>query len=663
MLSAGRLARRRATACAAAAVATALLAAPIAAAPEAGATAAPEAPTLMIAPVDPLLSEGESLEVTVSIDNPSMAVQPATTVDVLLSADPISTRYTLSRWFEGQAIVASSAVASVELPAVAALGRASETVTVDAEALGLDGATWGAYGLAASAPSLSGATSVVVRDEPGESSPTRLALAAPIDAGVGSSGLLDADELERATEIGGDTRAALDAALGAGATIGVDPAIGASAEALGDEAPEAALAWLERADRDDTYALEYANADPIAQVRADAHPIEPLGIPREGADPLPASAGSIGTREPVIDATAAILQTGDLAELSAIGTVVLSGANLDEELTGSTPSALVDLDGVEALAADAQLQELIRAASVDDEAMAGHARAQAMALLAVITRERPSDARTLAAMLPASSQGSSAAMLADLASARFVQTVGIDDALEVEPREATLIAPTDPERAVGAELVQDALAQEAEVAHVASIVEEPRTLLAGLRLGLLAALPDAGRAVTQADRDAIAGLGDAMSDVRGAVQILPGSTLNATGQSAPLPIAIENRLDVPVQVVLSVRPSNALVTVPQSRVDVTVAAGSQERVQVPIEIVGTGTVLMIAQLHTPDGVPLGQLQTLRVNSQPTIETALAWVLGVAIVLLIASGIVRSVRKRRRGQAHGDLDEPTPEETA
>lgn len=663
MLSAGRLARRRATACAAAAVATALLAAPLAAAPEAGATAAPEAPTLMIAPVDPLLSEGESLEVTVSLDNPSMAVQPATTVDVLLSADPISTRYTLSRWFEGQAIVASSAVASVELPAVAALGRASETVTVDAEALGLDGATWGAYGLAASAPSLSGATSVVVRDEPGESSPTRLALAAPIDAGVGSSGLLDADELERATEIGGDTRAALDAALGAGATIGVDPAIGASAEALGDEAPEAALAWLERADRDDTYALEYANADPIAQVRAGAHPIEPLGIPREGADPLPASAGSIGTREPVIDATAAILQTGDLAELSAIGTVVLSGANLDEELTGSTPSALVDLDGVEALAADAQLQELIRAASVDDEAMAGHARAQAMALLAVITRERPSDARTLAAMLPASSQGSSAAMLADLASARFVQTVGIDDALELEPRDATLIAPTDPERAVGAELVQDALAQEAEVAHVASIVEEPRTLLAGLRLGLLAALPDAGRAVTQADRDAITGLGDAMSDVRGAVQILPGSTLNATGQSAPLPIAIENRLDVPVQVVLSVRPSNALVTVPQSRVDVTVAAGSQERVQVPIEIVGTGTVLMIAQLHTPDGVPLGQLQTLRVNSQPTIETALAWVLGVAIVLLIASGIVRSVRKRRRGQAHGDLDEPTPEETA
>ncbi|MFP5250792.1 MAG: DUF6049 family protein [Actinomycetes bacterium] len=663
MLSAGRLARRRATACAAATVATALLAAPLAAAPEAGATAAPEAPTLMIAPVDPLLSEGESLEVTVSLDNPSMAVQPATTVDVLLSADPISTRYTLSRWFEGQAIVASSAVASVELPAVAALGRASETVTVDAEALGLDGATWGAYGLAASAPSLSGATSVVVRDEPGESSPTRLALAAPIDAGVGSSGLLDADELERATEIGGDTRAALDAALGAGATIGVDPAIGASAEALGDEAPEAALAWLERADRDDTYALEYANADPIAQVRAGAHPIEPLGIPREGADPLPASAGSIGTREPVIDATAAILQTGDLADLSAIGTVVLSGANLDEELTGSTPSALVDLDGIEALAADAQLQELIRAASVDDEAMAGHARAQAMALLAVITRERPSDARTLAAMLPASSQGSSAAMLADLASARFVQTVGIDDALELEPRDATLIAPTDPERAVGAELVQDALAQEAEVAHVASIVEEPRTLLAGLRLGLLAALPDAGRAVTQADRDAIAGLGDAMSDVRGAVQILPGSTLNATGQSAPLPIAIENRLDVPVQVVLSVRPSNALVTVPQSRVDVTVAAGSQERVQVPIEIVGTGTVLMIAQLHTPDGVPLGQLQTLRVNSQPTIETALAWVLGVAIVLLIASGIVRSVRKRRRGQAHGDLDEPTPEETA
>jgi membrane protein implicated in regulation of membrane protease activity len=105
-----------------------------------------------------------------------------------------------------------------------------------------------------------------------------------------------------------------------------------------------------------------------------------------------------------------------------------------------------------------------------------------------------------------------------------------------------------------------------------------------------------------------------------------------------------------------VRPLNALVRVAQPSTDITIAPGSQQRVQVPIDVVGTGTVLMVAQLHTPDGVALGQPQIMRVTAQPTIETAVAVALGIAIVLLIAFGIWRSVRKRRRGEARGDADD-------
>ena len=674
MLSAGRLARRRAIACAVAAVATAVVAAPMLAPAAASATTQPgqpaESPDLTIAPVDPLLQDGEQLDLEITIENGTESPTASTSVEVLLTSSPIGTRYSLSRWFDGQAILASSVIATVDLPAVAALDDHTVRATIDAEELGFETMPWGAYGLAASAPELGVATSVVVRDEPGESSPTTVALAAPIDSGVRGDGLLDAEALERATAFGGDARTALDAALGANATLGIDPAFGASAAALGDDAPEAALDWLERVDTPNTYPLLYSNADPIAQVRAEAFPIEPLGIPGADDDLLPATTGYVGTRLPVIDATEAIVRQGELESLAAAGTVVLSTASLDEQLEGRTPSANVSVNGVNVLAADAELQELVHAAAESEGSAAADVRARVLGLLATITRERPSDPRTLAAMLPATTTGDTAALLADLAEAHFVTTAGIDAALEVPQRQASLAEIEDPERNAGADLVRAALEQEAEAAQIASIVDEPAALLAELRLSLLVALPDAGQPVTDADRSAIESLGNAMAEVRTAVEIVHGSDIRAVGESVGLPITIANELDVPANVVLTVRPTNALVNVDEPRLEVTIAPTSQQRVQVPIDVVGTGTLRMIVQLHTPDGVPLGQSQSLRISAQPTIEVAVAWALGIAIVLLLGFGLLRSIQKRRRGQARGDIDdlarsprESTTEETA
>lgn len=660
MLSAGRLAPRRATACAAVALATAVMAAPLLAPQAAMATGQPEEmlaaiPTMRVAPLDPLLQDGEGLALEIEIENQSTEATAPTTIEVLLTSSPIGTRYSLSRWFAGEAFLASSVVTSVEVPAIPGLERLSVQANVGAEELGLDGRSWGAYGVAASAADLGDANTIIVRDAPGESQPTTVALAAPIDADIDDTGLLDAEQLETQTRLGGGPRRALDAALGAGATVGIDPAFGTSIEALGSDAPEAAVDWLDRADTSSTYPLLYGNADPLAQVRSGTFPLEPRGIPRDDGDPLPASLGSIGQRQPVIDSTEAIVQQEELSTLADFGTVVLSTAMLDDALQGATPSAHVTVGGVDVLAADAELQRLVHAAGAADSLESSAVRAQVVALLATITRERPSDPRTLAAVLPASSGGDTAALLADLAEARFVETAGLDAALLAPQREASLAVVDDPDRGAGAELVSAALEQEAAVASIASIVDEPATLLAELRLSLLAALPSAGRAVTDADRLAIASLADSLNDLRTAVEIVGGSDIHAVGESVGLPITITNRLDVPANVVLTLRPTNALVSVDQPRVEVTVAPQSQQRVQVPIDVVGTGTLWMIVQLHTPDGVPLGQTQMLRISAQPTIEVAVAWTIGAAIVLLLGFGIFRSIQKRRRGDARGDID--------
>lgn len=660
MLSAGRLAPRRATVCAAVALATAVVAAPLLAPQTAVATDQPDdvtvqIPTMRVAPLDPLLQDGEGLALEIEIENPGTDATAPTTVEVLLTSAPISTRYSLSRWFTGDAFLASTVITSVEVPAIDALERLSLQATVGAAELGLDGRDWGAYGVAASAADLGGASTIIVRDAPGESQPTSIAIAAPIDAAIDSTGLLDAKALETQTSMGGGPRRALDAALGAGATVGIDPAFGTSIEALGSDAPEGAVDWLDRADTSTTYPLLYGNADPLAQLRAGTFPLEPRGIPRADRNPLPASLGSIGQRRPVIDATKSIVDQAELAALADFGTVVLSTSMLNDALQNATPSAHVRVDGVDVLAADAELQELVHAAGAADPLESSGVRARIVALLATITRERPSDPRMLAAVLPASSEGDTAPLLADLAEAQFVQTTDVDAALAAPPREAAFAGQDDPDRDAGAELVSAALEQEAAVASIASIVDEPATLLAELRLELLAALPSAGRPVTAADRLAIASLADSLQEVRTAVQIVGGSDIHAVGESVGLPITITNRLEVPANVVLTLRATNALVSVDQPRVEVTVAPQSQQRVQVPIDVVGTGSLWMLVQLHTPDGVPLGQPQRLRISAQPTIEVAVAWTIGAAIVLLLGFGIFRSIQKRRRGDARGDID--------
>ncbi|WP_413317524.1 DUF6049 family protein [Agrococcus sp. 1P02AA] len=661
MLSGGRLARRRATSCAVALLATAALAAPLLAPAAASATGAPDEPapqepSVRIAPVDPLVGDGEGLVLELELDNASAEPTAASTVDVLLTSAPIGTRYSLSRWFAGEGFLASSVVATVNVPAIAADDDYALRTTISAEQLGLDDRAWGAYGIAAATETYGAANSVVVRDAPGEAQPTTLALAAPIDSGVDATGLLGAADLEATTEFGGAARSALDAALDSGATIGIDPAFGTSVEALGADAPEAAVEWLERADTRETYPLLYGNADPLAQLRAGTYPLEPLGIPRaDGRRPLPASFGSTGSRDPVIDATRSSVQQEELASLTEAGTLVVSTGMLDEELGGATPSAGVEVDGVRLLAADAQLQQLIDDSAAADPLEASAVRAQVLALLATVTRERPSDPRTLAAVLPPASRSDPSALLDDLAGARFVETAGLDAALEGPAREAALAPIDEPELGEGAALVAQALEEEAAVASIASIVDEPSTLLAELRLALLVALPDAGSPVTDADRTAIANLAGSLSEVRSAVQIVPGSPIRAVGESVGLPVTITNDLDVPANVVLTLRPTNALVSVDQPRVEVTIAPSSQQRVQVPIDVVGTGSLLVLTQLYTPDGVPLGQTERMSISAQPTIEVAVAWALGAAIVLLLGFGILRSIQKRRRGEARGDID--------
>lgn len=76
------------------------------------------------------------------------------------------------------------------------------------------------------------------------------------------------------------------------------------------------------------------------------------------------------------------------------------------------------------------------------------------------------------------------------------------------------------------------------------------------------------------------------------------------------------------------------------------AARTKAQVQVPVQAIASGVVLLNAQLISPSGRLVGQSVQVRVRAQPTGTWAL-WVLGAVAALVLAIGLVRALRRPRR----------------
>ncbi len=132
-----------------------------------------------------------------------------------------------------------------------------------------------------------------------------------------------------------------------------------------------------------------------------------------------------------------------------------------------------------------------------------------------------------------------------------------------------------------------------------------------------------------------------------AVNIPPSSTIQLLTANADLPIAVRNDLPWPVTVQLFVSPTDPRLEV-RSPDETIVQAQSTTRIKVPVSArVGSGEVDLRLSLYSPTGVQIQGDQTLRVAVRAEWETIGLVVLGGIIVLLIALGVIRTVRRKRR----------------
>ncbi|WP_324013281.1 DUF6049 family protein [Microbacterium sp. JZ37] len=649
-----------------------------------------QAPALSLLPAQQgVLGAGAALNATATIANPGAEALPAGTLRLDIARSALGDRAALDAWLaSGDADGDFATLQTAPVDEVGGGASATEELSVAADVAGLEGLAAGVYPLRATlgagASAVEGRSVVVVAD--GERAPVSVIV--PITAPPTAAGLLTADEIGTLTGPDGALSQALEAVAGTTAVLAVDPAIPAAIRALGTAAPAAALEWLERLEElpNERFALQFGDADVTPQIQAGlAAPLAPTSLrafesgenfaapePTPSATPA-AEEEPAAPDEPAYPSLEELLSIGEeaarvywpaegsagpdvVSALAAEGATTLIPSTSTAE---GAEGAAVPARAEGALVYDEAISEVLSAAALDQSAheddlveasaelwFAAHETGGAPLLVALDRPAYPADdAEAPTAIRTEESLRDAIESVTRNAS---VEAVPLTDVLEAEAQPVTVseVAP-EPERTAAVSAFTSA---EPGLAHMASALDEPELLTGQARAEALQLLgvgwtddPDRWREAIGAHAELTAqrvdGIGVTVSDQ---VQLLSAE--------APLPVWVRNSLAWPITVVLEVQPDNVRLDV-QERIEVQVPAGSNPRVEIPVEArVGSGEVQLAVSLFTASGEQIGGVQTMDVTVRAEWERIGIAVLVAIIVLLVVGGVIRTVLRRRRRMA-------------
>ena len=336
--------------------------------------------------------------------------------------------------------------------------------------------------------------------------------------------------------------------------------------------------------------------------------------------------------------SAATTSDAALAALAASGaqTILAPSSRLSSE------GPLLTLGGSRVLAVDSALS-----AALADAASARSSQAWTSAV-----------ARASALLAAAAAEGRDVIGAVDRDARSALRVTDLLDALDALPWRtpaalSTLLRGTPSgEAAVSDAAADDALTAAASSALAAEeadrafsrIAADPAALIAERRLELLAA-SSPGWAHERIE--ALAGFVASSERLRSAVQVVDSSPILLLTDRTSVPITIQNALDVPVTVFVSVAPATGQLRVLDQRVEVTLEPDSSAQALVPVQSLTNGTVDITVSLRDSEGRPVGDSTSFELNLQAGWETAGTIAIAAVIALLFAIGIIRNVRKRRR----------------
>lgn len=607
---------------------------------------------------------GEPISVRVTVTNLDDEATPELTIELDVAGALGPDADVVARWVAGEAVeveartVASAVISPLESGSSAVL----DLIVPNASTV-----LSGDFGARLAAVRASSADSAVAADRialvwlgPSAGAPAVPTLfVAPLTTPGVPDGYLSGNQLETLTAEAGALTRQLDAVAGRPVVVGIDPRVVVSIRRLGDAAPASARAFLERlrAIPNETFLLPWADADLAAALAAGATEVpQPEGVGTEvGGDDTgtPSSSPSPGPTLPPRDDAASwpvtlrdtlwVEHAFDSATLTP-----LQDAGIQVLLTPSTaldgPATVQEAEGLRLLRVDTALSAAARAASTaTSQQRFDRAIAELSALLAASAADAPGTPALIALtrdVLPSNNR------LVDTI-ARTISlpwSIGgtVTEMLSTPPVPATLVTQSlEPDRLTA---IQDALTAEAADRAFAAIATTPTAITDRRRLELLSALSVGWG--SESIR-ALRGFTDDSVTLRQSVRVAESSSITLLSDRASLPVTVQNNLDVAVRVYLRVEPDTTQLRVLDPRVEVLVEPRSQTRALVPVESLTNGQVAITVTVRDAEGTRIGTPTRVSLNLQAGWETAGTIAVAAALVVLLAAGLTRDIRKRRR----------------
>lgn len=651
-------------------------------------------------------SPGQSVTITIGIDNASSDVIGPGTATISITEKPLGSRQGLDAWLKPDSDHDATTRVIQTVPTQAVTAGTSQrvaTVTIPEQAVGLSGDT-AVYGITATVAAGSGTVgtgySTLTYEGTGVQHQVGLAVAMPITVPPTSTGLIAADDLATYTAPDGLLTRQLELARDhPSIAIGIDPMIIASIRVLGTSAPQSAQNWLNELDTsltNDSFPLQYGDADVSTQLQSGitslltptsfGYAMSPSNFPGQLSvgetpqpTPTPTSNNPFVTptptstgQQPNVPTTAELLswpytfsgiawpaddslRAGDVDALANDGykSTIVSGSNTNQSSLSVTPNAPLPVKGGTALVTDqgvsTALRNVVSAVGTDQE---NAALASVTAQLAEISKQGSNGTIILAGLdrdWPAN-EGEASRALTAVFTLPWVTASSLRDALTAPVSEGLKLndAAQDPARTAA---VNQLTSSAGNMDAFSTVLADPTTLTGQTRNELLSLLSVGWRQPDNNWPGAVGGFVKQASDTVNSVKIDPTGKITVASAQSLIPVTVTNGLVLPngvkpaVNIVLRATPSNNRLEV-DSDTAKTIPTDASAKVLVPVKAkLGNGSVKLGLQLYSPTGLPIGAPQTAAIDVHADWEGLGALILGIAVVLFFGFGLTRSIVRR------------------
>lgn len=165
----------------------------------------------------------------------------------------------------------------------------------------------------------------------------------------------------------------------------------------------------------------------------------------------------------------------------------------------------------------------------------------------------------------------------------------------------------------------------------------------------------------------IKGVNEEAEALATSVKVEQSAPINLLDRKAHLPVRVSSALDEPVNVVVELVSPDPRLQIEKS-VDVSVPARGSSLAEIPVRAIGSGNVAVQVKIKGPNGLVIDDAARLQIRVRAEWESTGTLVFSIALALLLAAGIWRTIRRGRRVDiaeegASGGLETPHVNEGA